>query len=967
MRLLFGTSLVVICVFLLNAQPIYAQDPTHFFIGEDQFANTDIYTLLYDDTEEVLYVGTNDGLFIYRQNRFIRFAALEGQMGNSFFDLKMNSRREIFCANLNGQVFKIIDGKLELFYSLDLDDGFKLFNYFIDGEDRIIVVSKYEIRSIDVNGHVEILFDLTKLKNGEIEAIEAVEFEYFICRQTSDGCLYLSYNNKKTVLKIKDLKLEVVEISSSGDYTDRADYFDIDSKVFGILDEQNRIVNVEESIQLGTKLRFKERFFSLTKSELIGLDVKGGARILALRNDTLIEQQSMFSSEFIAAVISNQNGTLFLGTFGKGIIVIPDKKVIQHHLNSLLLGIETTPENDVYLSTREGEIYKFDTEIHLIDKIKANVDDVFYVPSNFKFENIQEENIIYETYSSYYVGIKDVCLIDENNVIISGLNGIYFLSKEKGSLRVNVNYLDSRGRSASVVWSPEDQLIYFTTNRGVTFCRADHTSADSNEYLSYRGRKFIANDLVHSNDRLYCATSEFGVLIYQDNKLVDRISIKNGLKSTNIKSLMVDGNVLYLISTAGLQCYNFMKGQFIHLGIAEGVIPENITDFALSNDKLWLLEKHNFYSIDISSPIKEKMISRLYIDSLQVNDVLVNYKNCFEFAHNENKIKFFFDYRHIESKSETTILYTLDGFYDDWKSIETSENVIEFQSLPVGNYTFKMKAQYRGQETEVFEYNFTISPPYWLTWWFYSIIGLILIGLAFIIFRYRMSVIQKKNRELLEKQELRTNVLDSELKALRSQMNPHFIFNSLNSIQGLILEQNTDASYDYIVLFANLVRSALNYSNQDFIPMQKELEFLDVYLKLEKLRFGDEFTYTIQSDIDQEIEVPSLIVQPFIENALVHGLMHKKGKRTISINFELKDTLRCIIIDNGIGRMKAQEIQERQGREHESFALQAIESRLKILSAKEGLHAEFITTDLHENGIPSGTMIELVMPYRDSF
>ncbi len=117
------------------------------------------------------------------------------------------------------------------------------------------------------------------------------------------------------------------------------------------------------------------------------------------------------------------------------------------------------------------------------------------------------------------------------------------------------------------------------------------------------------------------------------------------------------------------------------------------------------------------------------------------------------------------------------------------------------------------------------------------------------------------------------------LTALRSQMNPHFIFNALNSIQDLVLKEDTEASYDSIVLFAELIRNTLNYSNQDFISIEKELDFLKVYLQLEKLRFGSDFNYTISFNSTENIDVPSLLIQPFIENALVHGLMHKDGKK----------------------------------------------------------------------------------------
>ncbi|MBL4668519.1 MAG: histidine kinase [Flavobacteriales bacterium] len=278
-----------------------------------------------------------------------------------------------------------------------------------------------------------------------------------------------------------------------------------------------------------------------------------------------------------------------------------------------------------------------------------------------------------------------------------------------------------------------------------------------------------------------------------------------------------------------------------------------------------------------------------------------------------------------------------------------------------------MKGVFRNEETKTFTYSFQITPPYWQTWWFYGLVAIVLVTTAMLVTRYRFRLIQRKNRLILEKQELKTNLLDAELKALRSQMNPHFIFNSLNSIQGMILEQDTEGSYDYIVLFADLVRNTLNYSNKDFISIEKEIEFLEVYLKLEKLRFGDDFKYEIKYQGDQEVGIPSLLIQPFIENALLHGLLHKKGPKNISIVFKFDDAMTCVITDNGVGRKRTKEIQVRQGREHESFALDAIKSRLEILSTKENVEASFTITDLYENGEASGTRVDLIIPFRSSF
>jgi tetratricopeptide (TPR) repeat protein len=252
---------------------------------------------------------------------------------------------------------------------------------------------------------------------------------------------------------------------------------------------------------------------------------------------------------------------------------------------------------------------------------------------------------------------------------------------------------------------------------------------------------------------------------------------------------------------------------------------------------------------------------------------------------------------------------------------------------------------------------------------FYSalIIVLLLIIGAFLLYsRYRIIRNQKKNLneayELLEESK-KNELAVSNLKALQSQMNPHFIFNSLNAIQDLVLQEDTDKSYDYITLFAQLVRSTLNYSDKEFINIDKELEFLDVYLSLEKLRFGEELTYKISYYDDKEIKVSPLIIQPFIENALLHGLLHKKGQKELNINFILGEQLVCEIIDNGVGRDKSSQIKKNQHTVHESFSTGAIKKRMEILSKQYNMDVRFNYEDLYENNEASGTKVTIHIPF----
>jgi two-component system, LytTR family, sensor kinase len=204
-------------------------------------------------------------------------------------------------------------------------------------------------------------------------------------------------------------------------------------------------------------------------------------------------------------------------------------------------------------------------------------------------------------------------------------------------------------------------------------------------------------------------------------------------------------------------------------------------------------------------------------------------------------------------------------------------------------------------------------------------------------------IIKLKTEEDLHRNELELlytqgRLAEEKLTALRSQMNPHFIFNSLNSIQQFILKGEVDNANKYLSQFSKLIRMVLQYSEYNFIRLEEEINMLKLYLSLEKTRFGNSFEYTIQleEELDaDEIKIPNLMVQPFVENAIWHGLMHKEGDRKIDIRFHLKNdqSVICEVTDNGIGRRRAADIKKTKSLEikHQSRGMQLVKDKIDVL------------------------------------
>ena len=254
-----------------------------------------------------------------------------------------------------------------------------------------------------------------------------------------------------------------------------------------------------------------------------------------------------------------------------------------------------------------------------------------------------------------------------------------------------------------------------------------------------------------------------------------------------------------------------------------------------------------------------------------------------------------------------------------------------------------------------------------------SVIIGVLILIASLFYLSRMKAKKKAEVIALELKEtqkrlaLEKQYRDSELKALKAQMNPHFIFNALNSIQEYIVLNQKSLASDYLGKFADLIRNYLNYSDTGLISIPEEVHNLNLYLELEKLRFEDELDYYFHVDgkVNSElIKIPTMLIQPYIENALKHGLLHKKNNRklNVSISHVSDVVVQCIVEDNGVGRKKSEEIKSRLKPNHKSFALNANTQRLDLLNYGKERKIGVEIIDLIESEEPKGTRVILTIP-----
>jgi tetratricopeptide (TPR) repeat protein len=249
--------------------------------------------------------------------------------------------------------------------------------------------------------------------------------------------------------------------------------------------------------------------------------------------------------------------------------------------------------------------------------------------------------------------------------------------------------------------------------------------------------------------------------------------------------------------------------------------------------------------------------------------------------------------------------------------------------------------------------------------------NLLLMGLIFVIISSGFLVLYLRQRQqkkrAIEKAVAVHKMAELEMQSLRSQLNPHFMFNSLNSLQRLILMEESDKSQSYLARFAKLLRMLLENADKPFIPLQKEIDFLQLYLGLEKLRVPD-LQYSISTDpalnTDQTL-VPNMILQPYVENAIWHGLSHKENEKQIKIRiYQENGTVNCEIEDNGVGRKKAEELKSLFRKEHKSKGMELLTKRFKLLNEEYGSDIRTIITDLKKNDEDIGVLVTIKVPVK---
>ncbi|MFK7786166.1 MAG: two-component regulator propeller domain-containing protein, partial [Crocinitomicaceae bacterium] len=586
-------------------------------------------------------------------------------------------------------------------------------------------------------------------------------------------------------------------------------------------------------------------------------------------------------------------------------------------------------------------------------------------------------------------------ITDKNGIawIATGGDGIFSLSWTNN--KPNIQHFDrSNGLPDNWITSLHcdkwNRIWYGTENTGIGQIAKGRPTVRITEedgLISSVIRSFAEDQ----SGNLWIGTAGKGVCrieLYSKKRTVRTLNSKFPLSSSNIYLLTVDAeNNLIIGSEKGLDYLylneNRIIKELIHFADEEGFAGVETCTNSVFNDKdgsIWFgtISGLNHYNgtqriRNTQAPKVNLLDVKLYYESIRSNpDFDINETwndwSSIELGYDDNHITFEFLGINQIAPNKVRYKWKLDGFDEKW-SPESEERSILYSNLNPGTYTFMVKARNEeGIWSEPLSFQLTIAIPYWKTWWFLIVCivaGLIVAGSIFLLILRRS---KRKGIEERRKLEMENQIMELERKALRLQMNPHFIFNAFNSIQSLVGTDKEDDARYYLAKFSRLMRSILDNSGKSLITLQEEIETLENYLMIEKFCNGNRFDYTVNADAMLEtsfISIPPMLIQPFVENAIKHGFKfdetESKKRGNLLVDFSEEDNvLTCRIHDNGIGRKRSGKLKdESKETYHRSTGLAVTKERLEVLKREKGT-GELIINDLHDaEGNSTGTEIIL--------
>jgi two-component sensor histidine kinase len=686
---------------------------------------------------------------------------------------------------------------------------------------------------------------------------------------------------------------------------------------------------------------------------------------------------SFIADKSVTSIEQDYEGGIWFSTLEYGIFYKPKVS-----FNNLLSNFGAEPvfkisvvNNSIFLAALKNGIYKYSQgNFKLIFKKDYQaVNDLFTDKQNnivigASYERVYPENCYGEAIKFTEKPFNKIINIQSSSEIAQISINQYFFSQDKSYL-----YSDMLPKEGNHNYIKINKTIQIQPGKPFLKSNGDiYIGTINNLYKINKGGNIpevINNDIFSSgitcirefkNGYMAIGLRFGGIVVMNDDKIIATISEKDGLINNTIRYLLPLNNVLWVATASGISAISFKENNFSDYSISNFGKNKGLYDlliYQLVSFKGDILAATNIGILNIGNPdslIKAKSeLLPLYVTVVSTDKDTLLTKNI-ALPSGYNKLKFYYSGLSFTSSSDIKYLYR---FETDSTWNETSGNELVFEKLLPGKHTFQMQALIPSEKrsSAIFTIDINIATPWTQNKWILSLAILLMFFIIYLFFKWRVKKIRAKD---LAKASIDLRMAELEQAALRSQMNPHFIFNCLTSIQQLIVFNKNEEANKYLVQFSKLIRNTLEISSAPLINIKEEIDYLSRYLNLEKLRQPDkfDFTFDVTENINiDKVKIPSMVLQPLVENSIRHGfygLANEKGY--INIGFSKHENLIiCTIADNGIGIKEPFTYSERHG-------IRNVIKRISLLSKRKDEKDLFeIKSQFDAGGKISGTIVKL--------
>jgi two-component sensor histidine kinase len=926
----------------------------HYTI-EDGLPSNTIYDI-YRDSKGYLWIGTDKGVAKYNGIKFETFTTNDGLPDNEVFFFKEDYYGRLWLATYSGalcyyqgEVFHTAANTpfLKLPFKTSFVGGI-----FVENDSSVSIAFGEQFNFVNIcKGRCASYHVKYEYLSNSIQYIKKIKNVGFELTFNDRKVLVDTNNNIIKENKYTGPKLEYI-------FNQDSSYFYNDSVIF--------------SGNYSVVGRFRAHFFD--KNILHRMYINENSKIYATDNGLIINDSiNILYGDKASAITQDNVGNYWVGTLNYGLysksrfnaVLYKNtyngkaKYCVDVHNKAFF----TTEDNNLYVLRHGRPLCLFDNKKYSSDNIKYTGESAYFLTDSLKYYAVHNNTLlIIEDVLAKTKKIKrsaDESFLNTKSLFPSG--DYLYLQKRRNITAEDLKKLKQNGPVGEIRLIPRD---FSGTFRIYSVAKApDNTIWYStiNEVYKIEDRKDILQpQFGNIAFKYFIFHGKFLLGYTQDNQLflvsnidgkpiIDSVPFQNCVwdkfYALDSAHLLISSNNLYQLLT--LYPAGSIK-KFSVTAIENPYLPLLAETICADSSDCYFFKNGSITEISIKSLLNKADPPQLFFRTLRTSKRSYNTDSALLIPYDESRnIVLSFSTISFDGKNVKYEYSFSKGEQESWQPIAGEQ--INIADPGFGDYVIKVRAKtISSSYCSPIVFTLHIVKPYWATWWFITICSGFLLTILAITIRYRIrSEVIKKEKE--HKDEVKFMKL--EYKALNALMNPHFIFNTLNNVQGLINKDEKRAANEYLRIFANLIRQNMHNISLELIPVQNEMDIVANYLKLEKLRFKDflNFSINVAPEIDlSEIFIPPLLVQPLVENSIKHGILPRKSKDSfISIDInEHADYLVIAVKDNGIGMGEAR---KRSNKLHESYGLENIRKRIEQLAIIQGKEIKFQISEINDD------------------